>query len=76
MIVPLLLAVAGGVVYHTGAKSIPKDLAPGLVLTVAYAMALVISVGAYLALGLVVFNEGVSLRRNPLVPVENLVVRD
>lgn len=50
MIVPLFLAVAGGVVYHTAAKSIPKDLAPGLVLTIAYAMALVISVGAYLAL--------------------------
>ena len=52
ILVPLLLAVAGGVVYHTAAKSIPKDLAPGLVLVVAYAMALAISAGAYLALPL------------------------
>lgn len=52
MIVPLLLAVIGGVVYHTAAKSIPKDLAPGLVLVVAYAVALAISAGAYFALPL------------------------
>jgi multidrug transporter EmrE-like cation transporter len=52
VIFPILLAVTGGVVYHTAAKSIPKDVAPGLVLTVAYAVALVISVAAYLALPL------------------------
>ena len=52
MILPILLAVTGGVVYHTAAKSIPKDLAPGLVLTVAYAVALAISVAAYIALPL------------------------
>lgn len=48
----MLLAVAGGVIYHTAAKSIPKDLSPGLVLTAAYVMALAISVAAYVALPL------------------------
>jgi multidrug transporter EmrE-like cation transporter len=52
VILPVLLAVAGGVVYHTAAKSIPKDLSPGLVLTVAYAMALAVSAAAYVALPL------------------------
>jgi multidrug transporter EmrE-like cation transporter len=46
-IVPLVIAVVGGVVYHTAAKSIPKDLPPGLVLVVAYATALVVSAAAY-----------------------------
>jgi multidrug transporter EmrE-like cation transporter len=39
----VLLAVAGGVLYHISAKSVPKDLAPALVLVVAYATALAIS---------------------------------
>lgn len=52
MFLPILLAVTGGVVYHTAAKSIPKDLAPGLVLTVAYAVALAISIAAYVVLPL------------------------
>jgi drug/metabolite transporter (DMT)-like permease len=43
----ILLAVLGGVVYHASAKSIPKDLPPALVLVVAYASALVISVLAH-----------------------------
>jgi multidrug transporter EmrE-like cation transporter len=46
-IVPLVIAVVGGVVYHTAAKSIPRDLAPGLVLVVAYATALVVSAAAH-----------------------------
>jgi multidrug transporter EmrE-like cation transporter len=33
----------GGVLYHISAKSVPKDLAPALVLVVAYATALAIS---------------------------------
>jgi drug/metabolite transporter (DMT)-like permease len=52
VILPLLLAVAGGVLYHTAAKSIPKDLAPGLVLVAAYALALAVSVVAHVALPL------------------------
>jgi drug/metabolite transporter (DMT)-like permease len=36
------------VVYHTAAKSVPKDLAPALVLVVAYATALSLSALAYL----------------------------
>ena len=42
-LLPVLLAVAGGVVYHVAAKSIPRDLAPTLVLIVAYAVALALS---------------------------------
>ena len=48
--IALLLAVAGGVLYHVAAKSIPKDLAPALVLVVAYATALVASGVAHLSL--------------------------
>jgi drug/metabolite transporter (DMT)-like permease len=48
--VAVLLAIAGGVVYHLAAKSIPRDAAPTLVLVVAYAAALSISGVAYLAL--------------------------
>jgi drug/metabolite transporter (DMT)-like permease len=43
----LLLAVAGGVLYHTSAKSVPRDLGPGLVLVVAYATALGVSALAH-----------------------------
>jgi multidrug transporter EmrE-like cation transporter len=39
----VVLAVAGGVLYHISAKSVPRDLAPALVLVVAYATALAIS---------------------------------
>jgi drug/metabolite transporter (DMT)-like permease len=46
----LLLAVAGGVLYHTAAKSVPKDLAPALVLVVAYVTALAISGAAHWAM--------------------------
>lgn len=46
----IVLAVCGGVVYHMSAKSIPKDLPPGLVLVVAYAAALVISLAAHVLL--------------------------
>jgi drug/metabolite transporter (DMT)-like permease len=49
---PVLLAVAGGVLYHTAAKSIPKDLAPALVLVVAYAAALMVSALAHAILPL------------------------
>jgi multidrug transporter EmrE-like cation transporter len=49
---PLLLAVAGGVLYHVAAKSIPKDLAPGLVLVVAYAVALIVGALAHASLPL------------------------
>ena len=64
MVASLLLAIAGGVVYHTAAKSIPKDLAPGLVLTTAYAVALAISAAAHVALPL----EGVSTARRLIHP--------
>jgi drug/metabolite transporter (DMT)-like permease len=49
-VVPLLLAVAGGVLYHAAAKSVPKDLAPALVLVVAYTTALAISGVAHWAM--------------------------
>lgn len=45
------LAVAGGVAYHVAAKQIPKDLAPTLVLLVAYATALAVSGVGHLVLG-------------------------
>jgi drug/metabolite transporter (DMT)-like permease len=41
------LAVAGGIVYHVAAKSVPKERPPALVLVVAYATALLISGAAY-----------------------------
>ena len=44
---PLLLTVAGGIVYHVSAKSLPKDLSPALVLIGAYAVALMACVVAY-----------------------------
>jgi drug/metabolite transporter (DMT)-like permease len=44
----LLLAIAGGVVYHASAKSIPRDLAPAPVLVAAYATALCLSAFAQL----------------------------
>jgi multidrug transporter EmrE-like cation transporter len=47
-IVAVLLAVAGGVLYHVSAKSVPKDLAPALVLVVAYSTALALSGTAHL----------------------------
>ena len=50
--VSILLAVAGGVLYHIAAKSIPKDLAPGLVLVVAYAAAFIVSAIAHTTLPL------------------------
>ena len=46
----VLLAVAGGVLYHASAKSIPKDLPPALLLVVAYAAALIVSLLAHLSL--------------------------
>jgi len=49
---PVLLAVVGGVLYHIAAKSIPKDLSPGLVLVVAYTVALMVSAVAHVALPL------------------------
>jgi multidrug transporter EmrE-like cation transporter len=45
--VAVLLAVGGGVLYHISAKSVPKELAPALVLVVAYATALAISGAAH-----------------------------
>jgi multidrug transporter EmrE-like cation transporter len=50
MVVAVLLAVGGGVLYHISAKSVPKDLAPALVLVVAYATALAISAAAHVSL--------------------------
>jgi len=50
MLIPLLLAASGGVLYHTAAKSIPRDLSPALVLIVAYATALVVSAAAYMSM--------------------------
>jgi multidrug transporter EmrE-like cation transporter len=44
----IVLAVVGGVLYHISAKSVPRDLAPALVLVVAYATALAISAFAHL----------------------------
>ena len=46
----VVLAVCGGVVYHAAAKSVPRDLAPGLVLVVAYGVALGISALAHVLL--------------------------
>ena len=46
--VAVLLAVGGGVLYHVSAKSVPKDLAPALVLVVAYATALTVSAVSHL----------------------------
>ncbi len=46
----VLLAVGGGVLYHLSAKSIPKDLAPTLVLVTAYAVALGASILAHASL--------------------------
>ena len=47
-IVPLLLAIVGGVVYHIAAKSIPREAAPTLVLVVVYATALSLSALSHL----------------------------
>jgi drug/metabolite transporter (DMT)-like permease len=46
---PLILTVAGGLVYHVSAKSLPKDVSPALVLIGAYATALCLCVIAYVA---------------------------
>ena len=46
----VLLAVCGGVVYHLSAKQIPKDLPPALLLVVAYAAALLVSLAAHLSM--------------------------
>jgi multidrug transporter EmrE-like cation transporter len=45
--IPVILAVTGGVLYHVSAKNIPRDLAPALVLVVAYATALAISAAGH-----------------------------
>jgi drug/metabolite transporter (DMT)-like permease len=50
LIAPLVLTVCGGVFYHLAAKAIPKTIDAALVLVVAYATALVASIGAYLLL--------------------------
>ena len=47
---PLALTIAGGVVYHVSAKSLPKDLHPALVLVGAYVTALCGSLAAYVVL--------------------------
>ena len=47
---PLALTVAGGVVYHVSAKSLPRDLSPALVLVGAYATAFCGSLAAYVVL--------------------------
>jgi drug/metabolite transporter (DMT)-like permease len=44
----ILLAVSGGVVYHVCAKSVPRDVAPAVVLVAAYATALLLSALALL----------------------------
>jgi drug/metabolite transporter (DMT)-like permease len=48
----VLLAIAGGVVYHISAKSVPGDAVPTRVLLVAYLTALAITGIAYLVLPL------------------------
>ena len=58
---PLLLTVAGGVVYHLAAKSLPKDLSPALVLIGAYAAALAACVVAYFVVP--ASNNGAPLSR-------------
>ena len=47
VIVPLAVAIAGGVLYHGAAKMIPRDLPPSLVLVGAYAVALLASLGTH-----------------------------
>ena len=48
--VPVLLAVAGGVLYHLAAKTVPKGIDPALVLIGAYTTALCASAIAYIVL--------------------------
>jgi drug/metabolite transporter (DMT)-like permease len=48
LVVPLVLTVSGGVLYHLAAKSAPKDIDPALVLVGAYATALLASIAVYL----------------------------
>lgn len=60
-LLPLLLTIAGGVVYHLSAKSLPKDLSPALVLIGAYTAALIACVVAYLVVP--ANNSGVPLAR-------------
>lgn len=50
ILAPLLLTVAGGVMYHLAAKSVPKAVDPALALVVLYATALAASAVVYLAL--------------------------
>jgi drug/metabolite transporter (DMT)-like permease len=47
VLIPLLLTVCGGVLYHLGVKAVPKGTDPALALASAYAMALCASVVAY-----------------------------
>src|SRR5262249_44230556 len=47
---PLVLTIAGGVVYHLAAKSVPKTLNPALALVGVYTTALLASAVAYLCL--------------------------
>ena len=47
-IIPLLLTVCGGVLYHFAAKSVPQTLNPALALVGAYTTALCMSIVAYL----------------------------
>jgi drug/metabolite transporter (DMT)-like permease len=47
---PLALTIAGGVIYHVSAKSLPKELNPALILVVAYATALCGSLAVYVML--------------------------
>src|SRR5438105_12369103 len=47
---PIVLTIAGGVVYHLAAKSVPKSLNPALALVGVYTTALLASAIAYVCL--------------------------
>jgi multidrug transporter EmrE-like cation transporter len=63
----ILLAVLGGIVYHTSAKSIPRELPPGLVLVVAYASALIVSLAAHLSWPALSINSSSARIAHPAV---------
>jgi drug/metabolite transporter (DMT)-like permease len=50
LLIPLLMTIAGGVVYHLAAKSVPRNLDPAFALIWVYSTALCASVMTYMFL--------------------------
>jgi drug/metabolite transporter (DMT)-like permease len=50
LLIPLLMTIAGGVVYHLAAKSVPRNLDPAFALIGVYSTALCASVMTYMFL--------------------------